>query len=326
MSVFLNTEWDDLRRVAWSGGIRLSGFESRGKWRLRPEPRLAMRVAVGEHAAVKASYTRMSQYLHLASLSTAAMPVDIWYPSTSRTLPQYADQVSLGWTQSLSGNRLFLSVDGYYKWMYNQVEFKDGANVFGNPRLEDDFVYGRANAYGWEAYLEKKSGRTTGWLGYTLSWANRSFADINHGAPFKPRYDRRHDLSLVFMHRINDKFSVSGNWIYGSGAYTTVPVGRFVFQDHAGNRIRSIIPVYTERSNYQLAPVHRLDLSLTMSLKSKTGEKQIIFSLYNAYSRRNPFYIQFKEIDRRKGYVTSIQPTVVSLFPILPGVSYHFKF
>ncbi len=325
-SVFLNTEWDNMKRIAWSGGIRLSGFESEGRWRLRPEPRLVVRVNVSEQAAIKASYTRMSQYLHLASLSTAAMPVDMWYPSSSRTLPQYADQLSLGWSQALYGNSLFLSVDGYYKWMYNQVEFKDGAHVFGNPKLEEDFVYGRANAYGWETYLEKKTGRTTGWLGYTLSWANRIFDDINNGAPFKPRYDRRHDLSLVFMHRINHKFSLSGNWIYGSGAYTTVPVGRFVFQDHAGNRIRSIIPVYTGRSNYQLAAVHRLDLSLAMSLKSKLGEKQIIFSLYNAYSRRNPFYIHFKEIDRRKGYVSSIQPTLVSLFPILPGISYHFKF
>ncbi len=205
-SVFLNTEWDNWKRVAWSGGMRLSGFKSNGRWHLRPEPRLAARVNVGEQAAVKASYTRMSQYLHLASLSTAAMPVDVWYPSTSQTLPQYADQLSLGWTQSLYNNQLFLSVDGYYKWMHNQVEFKDGADVFGNPKLEDDFVYGRANAYGGELYLEKKSGRTTGWIGYTLSWTHRTFADINKGAPFKPRYDRRHDLSLVFMHRLNDRF------------------------------------------------------------------------------------------------------------------------
>ena len=109
----------------------------------------------------------MYQYLHLASLSTASLPTDMWYPSTEKTEPQYADQVSLGWSTGLGNNMLFFSVEGYYKWMKNQVEFRDGADIFGNPKLENDFVYGRGDAYGAEAYLEKKKGKTTGWLGYT---------------------------------------------------------------------------------------------------------------------------------------------------------------
>jgi hypothetical protein len=254
------------------------------------------------------------------------VPTDIWYPSTKTTRPQFADQVSIGWSQAIAGQKLFISFETYYKWMNNQVEFRDGANVFGNPRLENEFVFGKANAYGLEAYLEKKSGRTTGWLGYTLSWATRTFEAINDGAPFRPRYDRRHDISVVFIHKINNKFSLSGNWIFGTGTYITVPLGRYVFQDQVGDRARTITPVYSARSNYQMASVHRLDVGLVMALKSKRGNQDITFSLYNAYSRRNPFYIRFNEVDNAEGVAGAIEPTLVSLFPVLPGITYNFKF
>jgi len=324
--VFLNTEWNHGKRLALLGGIRLSGFHSSGKMNFNPEPRISARFNIGENSALKASYTRMYQYMHQASLSTASLPTDIWYPSTNKTKPQYADQVSLGWSKGLNNNVFFFSLESYYKTMKNQVEFRDGADLFGNPKLENDFVYGEGEAYGVEAYLEKKKGKTTGWLGYTLSWATRTFADINDGDPFRPRYDRRHDFSFVFIHKFNKKFSLSGNWIFGSGAWITVPLGRYVFQDQVGNRFERITPVYTKRSNYQLAPVHRLDLSLVMALKSKRGASDITFSLYNAYSRRNPFYIRLHQVNNEKGLAAAIEPRVVSLFPVLPGITYNFKF
>lgn len=323
---FLNTEWNPTDRLALMGGMRLSGFSSLGKLRFNPEPRLSARWNTGKNSAVKANYTRMYQYLHLASLSTASLPTDMWYPSTEKTKPQYADQVSLGWSTGLRDNALYLSLEGYYKWMKNQVEFRDGADIFGNPKLENDFVYGSGNAYGAEIYLEKKKGKTTGWLGYTLSWANRKFPDINDGESFRPRYDRRHDFSFVFIHKFNRKFSLSGNWIFGSGAWTTVPLGRYIFQDQIGDRFERITPVYTKRSNYQLDPVHRLDLSLVMSLKTRKGAADLTFSLYNAYSRRNPFYIRFRQVNDDKGLAVAIEPRVVSLFPVLPGITYNFKF
>jgi hypothetical protein len=323
---FFNSEWDKGKRLAVMGGIRLSGFYADQKLNVNYEPRFSVRMNVGEHASVKASYTKMYQYLHLASLSSASLPTDIWYPSTKRSFPQFADQFSVGYFQALASNKLFFSVETYYKWMKHQVEFRDGANVFGNPKLENDFVYGDGTAYGVETYVEKKNGKTTGWIGYTLSWTTRTFPDINEGKPFKPRYDRRHDISLVFIHKFNKKFSLSGNWIFGSGAYITVPVGRYVFQDQAGRQPRTVTPVYTERGNYQLASVHRLDLSLVMALKSKRGSQDLSFTIYNVYSRRNPFYIQFKEANNKAGYVTAIEPTLVSLFPILPGITYNFKF
>ncbi len=324
--VFINSEWDQGKRLALLGGVRLSGFNAGSHWSFNAEPRFGAKIKINEHSAVKASYTRMYQYLHQASLSSASLPTDIWYPSTKTTRPQYADQASIGWSQALKDNMFYLSGEAYYKWMNNQVEFRDGANVFGNPRLENEFVFGKANAYGVEAYLEKKLGRTTGWFGYTLSWTTRTFEDINNGIPFKPRYDRRHDFSFVFIHKLNNKFTLSGNWIFGTGTYITVPVGRYIFQDEIGERARTITPVYNKRSNYQLAPVHRLDLSLVMALRSRRGTQDISFSLYNAYSRRNPFYIQFKEVDNADGQVSVIEPTLVSLFPVLPGITYNFKF
>jgi hypothetical protein len=324
--IFLNTDWRPAEKLALMAGIRLSGFYSGGQMNLNPEPRVSLRWNTGENSAVKANYTRMYQYLHLASLSTASLPTDMWYPSTEKTKPQYADQVSIGWSKGLKDNVLYFSLEGYYKWMKNQIEFRDGADIFGNPKLENDFVYGRGDAYGTEAYLEKKKGKTTGWLGYTLSWATRRFSEINDGEAFRPRYDRRHDFSFVFIHKFNNKFSLSGNWIFGSGAWITVPLGRYVFQDQVGNRFERITPVYTKRSNYQLDPVHRLDLSLVMSLKAKKGSTDITFSLYNAYSRRNPFYIRFRQLNNEKGLAASIEPRVVSLFPVLPGITYNFKF
>ncbi len=323
---FLNTEWNPIEKLAIMAGMRVSGFYAAGQMNLNPEPRVSARWNIGENSAIKANYTRMFQYLHLASLSTASLPTDMWYPSTEKTKPQYADQVSIGWSQGLKDNALYLSLEGYYKWMKNQVEFRDGADIFGNPKLENDFVYGRGDAYGAELYLEKKKGKTTGWLGYTLSWATRTFSDINDGELFRPRYDRRHDFSVVFIHRFNSKFSVSGNWIFGSGALITVPVGRYVFQDQVGNRFERITPVYTKRSNYQLDPVHRLDVSLVMTLKTKKGAADLTFSLYNAYSRRNPFYIRFHQLNDEKGLAAAIEPRVVSLFPVLPGITYNFKF
>ena len=323
--IFLNTEWNPCYKLAIMGGLRVSGFYSGGKMNLNPEPRVSTRWNLGENSALKANYTRMFQYLHLASLSTTSLPTDMWYPSTSKTKPQYADQVSLGWSKGIRNNALYFSLEGYYKWMKNQVEFRDGADIFGNPKLENDFVYGKGIAYGVEAYLEKKKGKTTGWLGYTLSWATRTFSEINDGQPFLPRYDRRHDFSFVFIHKFNNKFSLSGNWIFGSGSRITVPIGRYIFQDQAGNRFERITPVYTKRSNYQLAPVHRLDLSLVMALKSKRGAADLTFSLYNAYSRRNPFYIRFRQVNNEKGAAASIEPRLVSLFPVLPGITYNFK-
>jgi len=267
----------------------------------------------------------MYQYLHLVSSSGASLPTDVWYPSEEGVKPQSSDQVSLGLHQAVARNTFFISVEGYYKWIKNAIDFRDGAQLFANTNLSREFVFGKGWAYGVEAYIEKKKGRTTGWIGYTLAWTWRQFDKINYGIAFHPRYDRRHDISIVVMHKLNERFSLSATWIYGTGNYATIAGGRFASQNLLGTSI-SATPDFFRRNDFQMPPTHRLDLGLVWKLKTKRGNTDLTFSLYNAYSRRNPFFVYYREeLDANKNIV-GYKPTLVSLFPVLPAITYNFKF
>jgi hypothetical protein len=158
-----------------------------------------------------------------------------------------------------------------------------------------------------------------------LAWTWRQFDKINYGVAFHPRYDRRHDVSVVVMHKLNARFSLSATWVYGTGNYATIAGGRFASQDLVRSQI-SATPDYLRRNDFQMPPTHRLDLGLVWKLKTKKGDTDLTFSLYNVYSRRNPFFVYYKEeLDANKN-VVGYQPTLVSLFPILPAITYNFKF
>jgi hypothetical protein len=230
----------------------------------------------------------------------------------------------MGWHQSLVQDKFFTSVEGYYKWIDNAIDFRDGAQLFANPELNKEFVFGRGWAYGVETYVEKKKGKTTGWIGYTLSWSWRQFEKINYGIAFHPRFDRRHDISIVIMHKLSKRLSLSGTWVYSTGNFATIAGGRFAFQDALPAEI-SATPDYFRRNDFQMPPTHRLDLGLVWKLRSKRWESDITFSLYNAYSRRNPFFVFYEETTETD-QSTSFKPTLVSLFPILPAATYNFKF
>ena len=322
---YLSHTWKVSPRVEVLSGLRNSTFTGRTKIFNNIEPRFALKTSVHESATIKASYARMYQYLHLVSSSAASLPTDVWYPSEERALPQRSDQISLGWHQAISQNRFFASLEGYYKWIDNAIDFRDGAQLFANPNLTNEFVFGRGWAYGLEAYIEKKKGRTTGWIGYTLSWAWRQFDKINYGVAFHPRYDRRHDISVVVMHRLSKRLTLSGTWIYSTGNYATIAGGRFAFQDALPSQI-SATPDYLRRNDFQMPPTHRLDLGLVWKLKTKKGASDITFSIYNAYSRRNPFFVFYDQTKDKAGQTTGYKPTLVSLFPILPAITYNFKF
>lgn len=322
---YLSHSWKINKRIELLSGLRNSGFTNNGKTFSNLEPRLALKTSVNSNSTIKASYARMYQYLHLVSNSAAFLPTDIWYPSEKGILPQRSDQVSLGWHQSIAKNRFFASVEGYYKWIDNAIDFKDGAQLFANPNLSNEFVFGKGWAYGFEAYVEKKKGKTTGWIGYTLSWSWRQFDEINYGIAFHPRFDRRHDISVVVMHKLSERLSLSGTWVYSSGNFTTIAGGRFAFQDALPGQI-SVTPDYFMRNDFQMPPTHRLDLGLVWKLKTKKWESDVTFSLYNAYSRRNPFFVFYAETTDESGQTVSFKPTLVSLFPILPAVTYNFKF
>jgi hypothetical protein len=306
-------------------GLHISGFVTAGRSYFGLEPRTSVRFNLTEKSAFKASYARMYQYLHLVSNSSASLPTDVWYPSTAGVKPQSSDQLALSYSQALWDNRLFFSTETYYKWMHNSIDFKDGAQLFANPKLENEFVFGKGWAYGAEWYLEKRKGRTTGWVGYTLSWTWRQFAEINGGEPLHPRYDRRHDISVVIVHRLSPRLSFSATWIYGTGNYTSLAVGRFGVQDVVGGT--RVAPEFLGRNGYQMPPTHRMDWGLVWKLRPRYGETDLTFSLYNVYSRRNPFFIFYEE-NRNKatGEVLSFTSKLVSLFPIVPAVTYNFKF
>jgi hypothetical protein len=210
--------------------------------------------------------------------------------------------------------------------MKNQIDFRDGAQLFINPNLENEFVFGKGWSYGNEIYLEKKEGRTTGWIGYTLSWTKRRFAAINEGNPFFPRYDRRHDISTVIMHDLSRRLSLTATWVYGTGNAISLPVGRFYVQDVSGGNVR-VVPEYMERNSFRMAAYHRLDLGLVWKFRPRWGESDLTFSVYNMYNRRNPYFIYFEELrDNETDLISGFKAKQVSLFPVIPSVTYNFKF
>jgi hypothetical protein len=210
--------------------------------------------------------------------------------------------------------------------MRNQVDFRDGANLFVNDNLDQEFLFGKGYSYGNEVYLEKKRGRTTGWVGYTLAWTWRQFDQINEGRRFPTRYDRRHDLSVVAIHQLRERFSLTATFVFGTGDAFSIPFGRFPLQDTPGAN-PSLIPIFTERNSYRLASYHRLDLGLVYRLRPKRGESDLTFSVYNAYNRRNPFFVYLDPVrEETSNLLFGFTARQVSLFPVIPSVTYNFKF
>lgn len=315
-------------------GLRISGFSRQMQSFMGFEPRLALRYSIDENLAVKMGYTRMYQYVHLVTNSGASLPADIWYPAGSRIKPQISDQLGIGFSKGLGDKNWLFSHELYYKRMTRQIDFKDGANLFLNERLDTVFVVGKGWAYGSEVYLEKVKGRTTGWIGYTLSWTWRQFDQINQGQPFHPRYDRRHDISVVVVHRFTKRWLASATWVFGSGNAVTLPQGRFMYQDIQGTIPNPpgflALPEIEKRNSYRMEPYHRGDVAVTYKLKPRRGESDLTFSIYNVYNRYNPYFIYFQtQTDKAQGgqgNITGFQAKQVSLFPIMPSFAYNFKF
>ena len=315
-------------------GLRATGFQSQTNHYGGLEPRASGRYSLTPSVSLKASYALMYQYVHLVSNSGASLPTDIWYPSRQDVKPQRSQQVSTGINFLLGGGKYLLTNEVYYKWEANQIDFKDGAQIFANPDLNSQFLFGKGWAYGNELYLEKKEGKTTGWIGYTLAWAWRNFPPqlgtngINGGRDFHPSYDRRNNLNVVVIHQLTSRLNLTASFVYTSGAPTTLPQGRFALQDIYQGGIQAV-PIYPDRNTYRLIPYHRLDLGLVYKLKPvRFGrERDLTFSIYNAYNRRNAYFIYFEQTrDKTTDMVTGYAAKQVSLFPFIPSVTYNFKF
>jgi len=328
-SVYLEDDFKLGELFKFNIGLHGSAFVVNKKTYYSLQPRFSGRYLIDETMSVKASYARMAQFLHLLTNTSIGLPTDLWVPATDRIAPQTADQVAIGVAKTLK-KKYEVSVEGYYKWMNNLIEYKDGASFFGSEKdWQDKVESGKGWSYGGEFLLEKKVGKTTGWIGYTLSWTNRQFEEINFGEVFPYKYDRRHDIGLAVTHKFDKYKDKKGRdkWIdvglvfvYGTGNATTLGLERY---RSAGSSLftgNNEVVHIEGRNNYRMPNYHRVDLGVNIHTKKKRGERTWSFGLYNAYSRQNPFYLYFGFENNQRVLKQ------ISLFPILPSFSYNFKF
>ncbi len=281
------------------------------------EPRVSAKYQINGSTSLKTSLTRNYQYLHLLSNTTTTTPTDVYVPSSINVKPQIADQVALGLFKNLSDNKYETYVEGYYKQLYNQIDYKNGADLVLNADVEGELVFGSGYAYGAEFFIKKKEGRLTGWISYTLGRTLRTFDAINNGDPYPARQDRIHDLAVVALYDISSKWKLATNFVFYTGDAATFPSGRY--------SIGGIdVPLYTERNGYRFPNYHRADIGVTYTrLKTDTKESTWNFSVYNFYGKENAFTIDFQENPDNPEETQAVQ---LALFKIIPSVSYNFKF
>ena len=286
------------------------------------QPRASVRYLLNDKWSIKGSYAEMTQNIHLLSNSSIGFPSDIWVPATD-TVPS---QTSKQWAGNIStefGNGEYeLSLEGYYKTMNNLITYKSGYSNLSSTESWENSVEtgGIGESYGAELFLQKKKGRTTGWIGYTLSWTNRKFDNINFGEWYPYKFDRRHDFSLVVSHRFNEKWDAGLTWVYGTGNAITFPQAIYLGTPNNGNDFVDVVESYGTRNSTRLDAYHRLDLGFNKTVKKERITKILSFGAYNAYSRKNPF---FAYLTYEAGNRVAKQ---VSLFPIIPSISYRIQF
>ncbi|GAB3265290.1 TonB-dependent receptor [Larkinella harenae] len=345
--LYAEDTWKPTNRWRVNAGFRLSHFQQKAVSYIRPEPRLSAAYVLKPDLSIKASYALMNQYVHLLSNTGIGLPTDLWVPTTDRIRPQQSEQIAAGFAKDFTkAGSLFqgltLTVEGYFKTMKNIVNYREGASflLVGNPesanevRWEDNITAGKGWSYGGEFLLQKKVGRFSGWAGYTLSWTQWQFPELNFGKTFFPRYDRRHDISLVGIYELSPRITLSGTWVYGTGNALTVPLASYSSRPHQPltNRSNSYFPGgypfsggsandYGEKNSFRAEPYHRMDFGIQFHKKKKHHERTWEFSFYNLYNRRNPFFYALQNNEQGRAQLKRY-----SVFPIVPSFSYNFKF
>jgi hypothetical protein len=337
-AIYFQDEYKANSRLSINAGLRLSFFSQFGPYEspisgrffndgqhvvtyATPEPRLSFRYKINTKSSLKLGIAYTAQYLHLVSNSTSTLPIDIWVPSTELVKPQRSIQYALGYFRNLRSNSYEFSVEGYYRDLYNQIDYRD--DYVNNPSndVELDFVFGKGRAYGLELLLKKNKGDFTGWISYTLSRTERSFPEIEAGRWYPAFYDRTHDFSFVGMYQLAKKWEVNGTFIFGTGNAFTPVAGAYSIE----NRVNVF---YGPRNSDRLMPYHRFDLSFTYTPKPQSSGRfssSWNFSIYNAYNRMNPTFIYNAfETDTESAAIES-KAFRVSLFPIIPSISWNFK-
>lgn len=361
-ALFIQDEWDITDMLAVNAGLRVSGFQHTGPFtrfivneqgekidtvryaqgeNIKTygglEPRISTRLKLNSRSSVKAAFTQNYQYVHLVSISAVSLPTDVWIPTTSIAAPQLGRQYNLGYFRNFALNKYEASAEVYYKTMDNLVEYQEGVNPEDGVNNNEDnlLTFGSGRSFGIEFFFKKRFGKTNGWIGYTLSNTDRVFEDVNNGERYPAKFDRRHDLSLVIMHEFSERFSVSGTFVYATGNSITLPVGRYFLENQ-------LVSIYGPRNDVRMAPYHRLDLSATYHFKKfktridkETGEEvqrkkriqsSLTLAIYNVYSRMNPYFYYFNTSGNFSDGTFALSARQVSLFPILPSLTWNFEF
>ncbi|MBN2165960.1 MAG: TonB-dependent receptor plug domain-containing protein, partial [Marinilabiliaceae bacterium] len=341
LATYFEDEITISKQLKINTGIHVSLFNVDGQnfWRL--QPRFSARYKISGNTSVKASYSRMAQHLHLLTTSGINFPTDLWVPITKNFAPPISDQFAVGGVHSMH-NGITVTIEGFYKSMQNLIDYREGATFMQKgTEWENKVELGKGWSYGAEFLLEKTIGKSTGWIGYTWSKSERQFPNINFDKEFPAKYDRRHDVSISFTHQFNDKLDIGSTWVYGTGNAVTMALSSYKAAPIPGvaynNDILWPIQNYKSKNNYRMPSYHRLDVGANFHKKKKHGTRTWSLSLYNAYSRLNPFMITWETsgssfvLEDENGNPIAYRRTggrlkQISLFPIIPSVSYSFKF
>jgi hypothetical protein len=341
-ALFASNTWKATEKVNIIYGVRLSSFSVLGKGDFyefnadrtvkdtisyvsgkivknyfNVEPRLSANYMLNSTSSVKVSYARNTQNMHLISNSTTSSPTDKWIPNSNIIKPEISDQVSLGYFRNFKDNAFEFSVEGYYKWMQHQIDYRDGADENKNETIETELLFGKGRAYGVEFLLKKKQGKFTGWIGYTLSRSEKQIDGINNGKWYVAKQDRTHDISIVGIYELTKRWDISATWVYYTGNAVTFPSGKYQVANN-------VVFYYTERNGYRMPAYHRLDIAATFKLKErKRFSSELAFSIYNVYARENAYVITFQQDPNDASKTQALQ---TSLFKLVPSISYNFKF
>ena len=346
-AVYVQDDWEVSDKIKINAGLRYSLFQQIGPYNIYTkdvngnhtdstvfrggqgvktygglEPRFTFRYGINDETSIKASVTRNLQYIHLVSNSGSTLPTDLWVPSTYKVKPQISWLYAAGLFKNFKENTYETSVELYYKSMRNQIEYQEGYTPNTLEDTENFFTFGKGWSYGSEFFINKTKGRLTGWIGYTLSYTWRKFPQLNFGEKYPAKYDRRNDLSVVALYELDKRWKLSATFVYGSGNATTLPQ-RFYLVNGV------LTQEYSRINEYRLPAYHRLDLAAIYSPKKNETRKwksEWVFSIYNVYSRKNPYFIYFDQNGSAYDGTLKVQGKQVSLFPIIPAITWNFKF
>ncbi|MDH5475901.1 MAG: TonB-dependent receptor [Cyclobacteriaceae bacterium] len=334
-AVYIEDDMKLFNRVNINAGIRLTHFIHDKVNYFNPEPRLSMGYQLLPNLALKASYATMNQYIHLLTNSGIGLPTDLWVSSTDQVKPQTSQQVAFGIAKDLPNQKLTLTVEGYYKKSNNVIAYKEGASFLILEDLEsaeevsweDNITAGESWSRGVEVLLQKKRGKFTGWLGYTLSKTEMQFDEINLGEKYLAKYDRTHDVSVVGIFKASDRITLSSTWVYGTGSNFTLPIGTYRAQAYSyGQSYSKEVNDYGAINSFRAEAYHRMDIGIQFHKQKRRSKRTWEIAFYNAYNRRNPFfyYTDSQYNDNTNQYTTVLKK--VSIFPILPSFKYTLEF